>query len=106
MSEKYDFSKIEDQQKIEQLPQEEKEAVIGDAQEEMADIHKKARALAGADEKPTGRHYSAAASAVAEAMADKQETSEQIDDAKKQQEIILTPEQEEVVKFRKISLGN
>ena len=95
MSEKYDFSKIEDQQKIEQLPQ-----------EEMADIHKKARALAGADEKPTGRHYSAAASAVAEAMADKQETSEQIDDAKKQQEIILTPEQEEVVKFRKISLGN
>ena len=38
MSEKYDFSKIENQQKFEQLPPEEKEAVIGAAQEEMIKI--------------------------------------------------------------------
>ena len=36
MSEKYDFSKIEEQQKFEQLPPEEKEAVISAAQEEVA----------------------------------------------------------------------
>jgi len=34
MPEKFDFSKIEDQQKFEGLPQEEKDKVVGEAQEE------------------------------------------------------------------------
>lgn len=34
MSEKFDFSKIEDQQKFESLPQEEKDKIVGEAQEE------------------------------------------------------------------------
>ena len=79
MSEKYDFSKISDQQKFEQLPQEEKGVIIGDAQEEMAEIHKKAHALAGEGERLTSRHY--------------QNASEKIDSEKEKSEIILTPEQ-------------
>ena len=85
MSEKYDFSKIENQQKFEQLPPEEKEAVIGAAQEEMAEIHKKARALAGEGEKPTEQNY--------------QKAAEQIDGEKEKSEIILTPEQERMRKI-------
>jgi len=94
MSEKYNFSEDKTGDIFRQLPPEEKEAVIGDAQEEMAEIHKKAHALAGAGEKPTARHYSTAA----EAMADKQEASEQIDSEKEEKEIVLTPEQEEAKK--------
>lgn len=43
MSEKYDFSKIEDRQEFEQLPQEEKEAIVDAAQEEAIDIDAKAK---------------------------------------------------------------
>ena len=85
MSEKkYDFSEDKSGDIFRQLPPEEKEAVIGAVQEEMADIHKKASELAGEGEKPTSRHY--------------QNASEQIDGEKEKSEIILTPEQEEAKK--------
>jgi len=99
MPEKYYFSEDKSGDIFRQLPPEEKEAVIGAAQEEMAEIHKKAHALAGEGEKPTARHYSTAA----EAMADKQEASEQINASKKQKKqkkIVLTPEQKrEMIMF-------
>ena len=89
MSEKYDFSEDKNGDIFRQLPQEEKEAVIGAAQEERADIHKKASELAGEGEKPTSRHY--------------QNASEQIDSEKEKSESILTPEQESgVIKIIKI----
>ena len=89
MSEKYNFSEDKTGDIFRQLPHEEKEAVIGAAQEEMADIHKKASELAGEGEKPTSRHY--------------QNASEQIDSEKEKSESILTPEQESgVIKIIKI----
>ncbi len=57
MSEKYDFSISEDREKFEQLPHEEKEAIIGDAQDEAAEIQRGVQKFVGKSEKLNVEHY-------------------------------------------------
>lgn len=78
----FDFSKLEDQQKFEQLPNEEKGHIIVAAQDEAVEVQTRAHRFAGENKNPSTHHY--------------EEASKQVNRIKEQYKVTLTPEQEKI----------